>query len=105
MVKKIPQKKSSVIVGIFCLFPFLPPSLHSTLYVTEPHNKLQGSVVLKQNRAVPLGLWNNRSDPMHSTLSLAFILALNAQMLWLFFGRNDCGHLLHIFPFWAIFTS
>lgn len=52
----------------------------STLYVTEQHNKLQGSVVLKQNRAVPLGLWNNRSDPIHSTLSLGFILALNAQM-------------------------
>lgn len=73
--------------------------------VTVWHNKLQGSVVLKQNRAVPLGLWNNSSDPIHSTLPLGFILALNAQMLWLFFGRNDCGHLLHIFPFWAIFTS
>ena len=78
---------------------------YTTLSVTEPHNKLQGSVVLKQNRAVPLGLWNNRSDPIHSAVSLGFILALNAQMLWLFFGRNDCGHLLHIFPFWAIFTS
>lgn len=73
--------------------------------LTEGHNKLQGSVLLKQNRAVPVGLWNNRSDPIHSTLSLGFILALNAQMLWPFFGRNDCGHLFHIFPFWAIFTS
>lgn len=67
--------------------------------VTEWQNKLQGSVVLKQNRAVPLGPRNKRSDPVHSTLSLGFILALNAQMLWPFFGRNDCGHLLHIFPF------
>lgn len=57
-----------------------------TFSVTEQHNKLQGSVVLKQNRAVPLGLWNNTSDPIHSTLCLGFILALNAQMLWLFFG-------------------
>lgn len=73
--------------------------------VTERHNKLQGSVVLKQNRAVPLGRWNNRSDPVHSTQSLGFILPLNAQMLRPFFGRNDCGHLLHIFPFGAIFTS
>lgn len=99
MESKIPPKKSSVIAGILFFF------FESTLYVTEQHNKLQGSVVLKQNRAVPLGLWNNRSDPIHSSLSLGFILALNAQMPLPFFGRNDCGHLLHIFPFWAIFTS
>lgn len=73
--------------------------LYSTLSLTEQHNKSQGSVVLKQNRAVSLGIWNNRSDPIHSPLSLGFILAVNAQMLWLFFGRNDCGHLLHIFSF------
>lgn len=81
-------------------FSFSP---HSS--VTEHRNKLQRSVVTKQNRAVPLGLWNNGSDPIYSTLSLGFILPLNAQMLWPFFGRNDCGHLLHIFPFWAIFSS
>lgn len=83
MVKKNSQKKSSVIVGIFSSSFFF--KLHA-FSVTEQHNKLQGSVVLKQNRAVPLGLWNNTSDPIHSTLCLGFILALNAQMLWLFFG-------------------
>lgn len=98
MVEKIPQEKSLSLLDYF----FSP---HSTLSVTEPHNKSQGSVVLKQNRAVPVGLWNNGRDPIHSAPSLGFILALNAKMLWLFFGRNDCGHLLHIFPFWAIFTS
>lgn len=77
----------------------------STLFMTEAHKKLQGSVVLKQNGAVPLVVWNKRSDPIHSTMSLGFILALNAKMLWPFFEGNDCGHLLHIFPFRAIFTS
>lgn len=72
---------------------------YSTLSMTEWHKESQGSVVLKQNKAVPLGLWNNGGDPIHSTLCLGFILVLNAQMLWLLFGRNDCGHLLHIFPF------
>lgn len=91
------EKPSSVIAGIFVFTP------HSS--VTERRNKSQRSVVPEQNRAVPLRLWNNVSDPIYSALSLGFILPLNAQMLWLFFGRNDCGHLLHIFPFWPIFTS
>lgn len=91
------EKACSVIAGIFVLTP------HSSM--TERRNKSQRSLVPKQNRAVPLGLWNNASDPIYSALSLGFILPLNAQMLWLFFGRNDCGHLLHIFPFWPIFTS
>lgn len=95
--KQREEKPSSVIAGIFVFAP------HSS--VTERRNKSQRSVVPKQNRAVPLGLWNNASDPIYSALSLGFILPLNAQMLWLFFGRNDCGHLLHIFSFWPIFTS
>lgn len=95
--KKWEEKPSSIIARIFVFTP------HSS--VTERRNKLQRSVVPKQNRAVPLRLWNNASDPIYSVLSLGFILPLNAQMLWLFFGRNDCGHLLHIFPFWPIFTS
>lgn len=95
--KQREEKPSSVIAGIFVFAP------HSS--VTERRNKSQRSVVPKQNRAVPLGLWNNASDPIYSALSLGFILPLNAQMLGLFFGRNDCGHLLHIFSFWPIFTS
>lgn len=95
--KQREEKPSSIIAGIFVFTP------HSS--VTERRNKSQRSVVPRQNRAVPLGLWNNASDPIYSALSLGFILPLNAQMLWLFFGRNDCGHLLHIFPFWPIFTS
>lgn len=95
--KQREEKPSSIIAEIFVFTP------HSS--VTERRNKSQRSVVPKQNRAVPLGLWNNASDPIYSVLSLGFILPLNAQMLWLFFGRNDCGHLLHIFPFWPIFTS
>lgn len=78
---------------------------HSTLSMTGQHNKLQGSVVLKQNRAVPLGPWDNRSDPILSLLSMGFILAFDAQMLRLFFRRNDCRHLLHISPFCGVFTS
>lgn len=86
------QKNSSIYTKLFFFLLLL-------FVIERGTNKSQGSVVLKQNKAVPLGLWNNRGDLIHSTLCLSFILKLNAQMLRLFFGRNDCGHLLHIFPF------
>lgn len=67
MLQKYSQRSPLSSLGFF---------LNSTLSVTEQHNKLQGSVVLKQNRAVPLGLWNNRRDPIHSALCLGLYFCI-----------------------------
>lgn len=67
--------------------------------VTERHNKSQGSVVQKQNRAVPPWLWNNGGDPILSALSLGFILALNAQMLLPFLWEKRLWTPPSHFPF------
>lgn len=75
-----------------------------TLSLTSPHNAMQGSVVLRQVKAVPLFCFYKSQRP--NLLSPSLRLALfSIPRCGSFFipapplERNDCGHLLHIFFF------
>lgn len=81
-----------------------------TLSLTSPHNEMQGSVVLRQVKAVPLFCFYKSKWPNLLYPSLRLALFSLSRCSSFFFGappleRNHWGHLLPIFFFLGIFTS
>lgn len=81
-----------------------------TLSLTSPHNEMQGSVVLRQVKAVPLFCFYKSKWPNLLCPSLRLALFSISRCSSFFFHtppleRNNWGHLLHIFFFLGIFTS
>lgn len=75
-----------------------------TLSLTSLHNAMQGSVVLRQVKAVPLFCFYKSKWPnlLYPSLRLA-LFSISRCSSFFFLAppleRNDCGHLLHIFFF------
>lgn len=75
-----------------------------TLSLTSPHNEMQGSVVLRQVKAVPLFCFYKSKWPNLLYPSLRLALFSISRCSSFFFGappleRNNWGHLLPIFFF------